>query len=148
MKRRLLAMALAVIIITVSSPYGTATEVNLSPSDRAATTYTLQDSTVYGSWNSSFYYYNCYAYALGLTDAFHWPGEFSGISNEHDLNVSGITIYTLACHVRADLQSTTFSNQCVAITTTAPTSLSSGQSCICVRKAIDDYHFMKLIYCY
>ena len=41
--------------------------------------------------------------------------------------------------------STTFSNQCVAITTTAPTSLSSGQSCICVRKAIDDYHFMKLI---
>ena len=28
MKRRLLAMALAVIIITVSSPYGTAAEVD------------------------------------------------------------------------------------------------------------------------
>ena len=49
MKRRLLAMALAVIIITVSSPYGTAAEVDLLPSDRAATVYTLQDSTVYGS---------------------------------------------------------------------------------------------------
>ena len=33
-----------------------------------AARYTLQDSTVVGSWSEDFLYYNCYAYALGRTD--------------------------------------------------------------------------------
>lgn len=110
---------------------------------RAVATYTLQDSTVYGSWSESFLNYNCYAYSVGRTDDFYWPGKFSNVPNKYDFDISD-SIYSLACDVKADLKSTSFSNQCVSITTTRPTSLSSGQSCICIRKGPVDFHFMKL----
>lgn len=46
--------------------------------------------------------------------------------------------------VRSDLKSDSFGNSCVSITRTKPTSLSAGQSCICIRKCEIDFHFMKL----
>ncbi len=104
--------------------------------------YTLQDSTVYGSWSDSYLKYNCYAYALGRTDNC-WPGRFSTIPNIDNFNEYA-SVYKLACDVKADLKSATFSNKCVNMTTTRPTSLKSGQSCICIRKSSDDYHLMKL----
>lgn len=36
--------------------------------------YTLQDSTVIGPWDSSYYNYNCYAFAIGRTEQ---PPEYS-----------------------------------------------------------------------
>jgi len=129
--------------MTTSVSYTMAAEVDASLSERAATAYTLQDSTACGSWDDYYLTYNCYAYAIGRTDGFYWPGKFSTIPNKSNFDIHD-TVYTMACHVRADLMSQTFAKQCVAITTTAPTSLSSGQSCMCIRKAANDYHFMKL----
>lgn len=143
MKKRLLAMALAVIIMTTSVSYTMAAEVDASLSGRAATAYTLQDSTACDTWKDYYASYNCYAYAIGRTDDFHWPGRFSTAPNRSDFNTSD-TVYTWACDVRADLMSSTFAKQCVAITTTMPTSLTSTQSCICIRKGGNDFHFMKL----
>ncbi len=108
-----------------------------------AATYTLQDSTVYGAWSDSYIEYNCYAYALNLTDDFHWPGRFSNTPNQSDFTIND-SIYSLACDVMADLKSSTFSNNCVYVTSTRPTSLSSSQSCICIRKGSEDFYFMKL----
>ncbi len=109
----------------------------------AASAYTLQDSTVYGGWSESYTYYNCYAYALGRTDGFLWPGSFSihssGYSEDQIANISHV-----AEAVKADLQSSALGYACVDMTTTCPSSVSPGQSCICVRIGPDDYHFMKL----
>lgn len=70
---------------------------------RAVAAYTLQDSTVYGSWSESFLNYNCYAYSVGRTDDFYWPGKFSNVPNKYDFDISD-SIYSLACDVKADLK--------------------------------------------
>ncbi len=113
------------------------------PEAALAARYTLQDSTVAGSWSEDFLYYNCYAYALGRTDGHYWPGKFSTVPNLSDFNLQD-SIYNLACDVKADLKSASFSNRCVSMTTARPASLSSGQSCICIRRGPDDFHLMKL----
>ncbi len=114
-----------------------------STPSRAANSYVLQDSTVYGSWDESYINYNCYAYALGRTDSFYWPGKLSTVPSWYDFDRYE-SVYVLACHVKADLQSATLSNQCVVLTDVKPTSLSDGQSCICIRTGDGDFHFMKL----
>ena len=70
---------------------------------RAVAAYTLQDSTVYGSWSESFLNYNCYAYSVGRTDDFYWPGKFSNVPNKYDFDISD-SIYSLSFDVKADLK--------------------------------------------
>ncbi len=107
-----------------------------------ASNYVLSDSTVYGAWLESHQFYNCYAYAVNRTDSFYWPGKFSTVKDFNKFNISD-SIYDLALDVKADLSSSTFSNKCIRITTTRPSSVASGQSCICIRKGPIDFHFMK-----
>lgn len=166
MKKRLCALFLAIILVTTMAFPALAADVekssNIINSEEhesynynsniqsdvqliasTVAAYTLQDSTVYGSWSNTYLSYNCYAYALGLTDDFYWPGYFSNTPNYDDFDLSD-SIYSLACDVKADLKSSTFSNKCVVVTTTRPTSLSSGLSCMCIRKGEKDLHFMKM----
>ena len=112
------------------------------------TRYTLQYSTQYGSWNDSYLTYNCYAYALGRTDGFYKPGDFSEKTYSESLSIS-----TLADYVIADLHnssSTGYSLPCVWKSTSCPTytSLRTGEYVICIRKDSQtpyiDFHFMKL----
>ncbi len=90
--------------------------------------------------------YNCYAYALGRSDDFYSPGDFS----DQDLILNSMIIYEIALMVKDDLKSSTFNYQCVSVGLTRPNfdSLSSGQTTICVRKGDNgyfyDFHFMKL----
>lgn len=97
MKKRLCALFLAIILVTTMAFPVLAADVeknsNLINSEEhesydyngniqsdaqlieaTVAAYTLQDSTVYGSWSNAYLYYNCYAYALGLTDGKYWPG--------------------------------------------------------------------------
>ena len=122
----------------VNEYYGIPFDHELQQSSR----YTLVDSTVYGSWYSGLGNYNCYAYAIGDSTAFYWPGAFSVVPNEYNLNYSN-SIYTFATYVRSDLKSSDFSKQCVKLTTVRPSSLSQGQSCMAIRKCTYDFHFMK-----
>gem|GEM_PF-1375310 len=103
----------------------------------------LNDSTVVGSWSNSYYNYNCYAYAVGMTDAFYWPGMYSNVPNSSNFDIS-VSISTLAAHVKNDLASSHYSYNCIKVVSTRPTSFQSGQKCICIRKGSDDFHFMKL----
>lgn len=126
---------------TVSSYYGR--EVTEDPTLRAITGYTLQDSAALGEWRDAYHYYNCYAYAVNRTDAFYWPGKFSIVPNKGDFN-SAVSIASLAHAVKLDLTSSSF-NKCVfSVTTVRPTSLSSNQSCICIRNGPEDFHLMKM----
>lgn len=104
----------------------------------SASAYTLQDSTVIGTWNDSYVNYNCYSYALYKKDAFHLPGDFSG--TEFNLNDP---MTTIMARVKADLKSSELSKECVCITTVRPTSLNENQYVICARKGTEDIHFMR-----
>ena len=130
----------------VNEYYGKATITEQTKTPKALT-YTLQDSTVYGSWNNAFLNYNCYAYALIRTDDFYWPGAFSTVPDEDDFDITR-SIYNMACDVRSDLKSSQLNKKCVKITTTRPSSASNGQTCICIRKGTEDFHFMRLISSY
>ena len=100
-----------------------------------ASSYTLVNSTVYGSWSDSYLNYNCYQYALGYTGSAQNPGYYSG----QTLNISS-SISTMADLVIDDLDVLGYY---AYKTTTKPTSLASWEKVICVRKCSVDYHFMK-----
>lgn len=114
--------------------------VNVTANTMSLSVSALNDSTVIGSWNSSYTSYNCYAYAVYRTDAFYWPGKFSGVTN---FNVNNYNASELASHVYADLKSSEFSNKCVILTTEKPSSVASDQYVICIRKGPDDFHLMR-----
>lgn len=97
-------------------------------------------SEVYGVWSDSFEDYNCYSYALGITDEWLNPGNLSGFV--YSLSLSVITV---ADYAKADLEELGYTN--VTITSTRPTTATLGvhQKAICARiKGGVDYHFMKL----
>jgi len=100
-----------------------------------------------GAWHISYDRYNCYSYAIGITNGFVEPGYHSGSEN-----LFGFTASYLAELVEADLVSLGYSN--VSITSIAPDPLTLGpdENLICVREGgflIDDeiistdFHFMK-----
>lgn len=105
---------------------------------RISDTYTLQDSTVYGSWDHTYLYYNCYSYALGRTDSPWNPGNLSGIYYS-----SLPTLSQLRQYVQLDLE--TLGYGCVKTSTVRPTasSIPSGAKVFCLRSGSVDYHFMK-----
>lgn len=116
----------------------------------AENAYTLQWNVQVGNWKDEYIYYNCYAYALGLTDKFYSPGEFEYGASTFSYTD---TIEEIANDVKADLKSTGESglnNKCVKMITVCPTSVPAGYSCICVRKGAEcanpartDFHFMR-----
>lgn len=97
--------------------------------------YTLQNSNVIGSWSDSYLNYNCYGYAIGQTSKFVNPGYYS--NNNFSMNLS---ISAMADLVVKDLDKLGYN---AYKTTTKPSSLSSWEKVICIRKGVDDYHFMK-----
>lgn len=106
---------------------------NLIPVGDALTRYTLQNSTQYGTWKNSYTTYNCYAYAIRRSSAGDIePGDYSSVPSSN-------TIAAYANAVVADLQALGYT---AYKTTVKPTSLSSGQYAICIRKNID-FHLMR-----
>jgi hypothetical protein len=112
-------------------------EANLLDYDtqKATSTYTLQNSTVYGSWSESFLNYNCYGYAIGNTSNFVDPGYYSGGAFSMSLSIS-----SMASLVVDDLEEQGY---WAYYTSTKPSSLASFEKLICIRKGTYDYHFMK-----
>ncbi len=121
----------------------------LSNEEQTLSTYVLQDSTKY-AYTADMANYNCYAYALGITQGCN-PGSFSG-TNIQQYQLNDMTAYDLAILVKNDLKSTVFNKPCVKITTSLPyySSLNSGQTAICIRKGYinnqnnADYHLMRV----
>ncbi len=100
-------------------------------------TYTLQDSTVIGSWKGAYRGYNCYAYALGKTSGLE-PGELSG----EDFSLA-MSIADMADVVLADLATEGYWGY---TSTTKPSSLPDEYfTIIAMRKdtSCADYHFMR-----
>ena len=97
--------------------------------------YTLQNSNVLGSWSDSYLNYNCYGYAIGQTSKFVNPGYYSNSSFSMNLSISA-----MADLVVKDLDKLGYN---AYKTTTKPSSLSSWEKVICIRKGSSDYHFMK-----
>ncbi len=119
---------------------------NSSKITRAASSYSLQYSTVVGEWQDSYRDYNCYTYAIGLCDIGRNPGAFSGQSCDSDT----MTVFQIAENAAADLVTDSFSYSCVHITDSRPTSLGYGKLVLAVRKGWEkdehtdyDYHFMR-----
>ena len=96
--------------------------------------YTLKDSTVLGSWSDSYLNYNCYGYAIGV-QVFQNPGYHSNQSFSMSLPIA-----SMADLVVSDLDVLGYWGY---KTSTKPTSLSSYQRLIAIRKGSVDYHFMK-----
>jgi len=104
-----------------------------------ASLYTLQDSYVVGSWNNSYINYNCYMYALGYTNMYVDPGYFS-TGNSFSPTAPLPSVSNIATLIVNDLNALGYN---AYKTTTKPTSLSSWEKVICVRRATTDYHVMK-----
>ena len=101
-------------------------------------TYTLQDSTMIGSWDASYVKYNCYAYSLGKRDKFLQPGQMSGRSFSLSMSIS-----QMANVVLADLATEGYWGYTL---TAKPNSLPDQYfKVIAMRKANNgaDYHFMR-----
>lgn len=108
-------------------------------------TYVMQYSSKY-FWNSYVTNFNCYAYALGKSDKFYDPGEFSG--NTYN-TISDDPVYA-ANLVKEDLYDLGY--ECVSIKATCPTSNGIWDSIIAVKVDTDfdcgyynDYHFARLV---
>ena len=109
--------------------------LNLLEAPSSTSRYTLQNSTVYGAWNNSYSNYNCYAYAIGQSGT-PWPGYFSGNAFSITLSVSD-----MADNVLADLGS--LGNWGYKVNTKPTVMPDSYFKLICIRKADNDFHFMK-----
>ena len=123
--------ALAEDIIEINNSY------HLISASNTLVRYTLQNSTQYGSWKNSYTTYNCYAYAIRRSSAGDIdPGHYSHVPAS-----SSISDYAQAVVDDLNNLGYTASKQ-----TVKPTSLSSGEYVICIRKNID-YHFMRSTNC-
>ena len=122
----------------VNEYYGVTESLQTLPNTRKVNT--LLHSEVYGEWTDSFEDYNCYSYALGITNDWLDPGNISGL-----LYTVTLSVYTVAGYVKSDLEELGYVD--VIITPNRPESsdLNIHQKAICVRiKGGIDYHFMKL----
>lgn len=101
--------------------------------------YSLQDSSIYCSWQESFRYYNCYAFALRRTGTSYDPGSFSKNTFSMSLELSDMVLY-----IEADLHNLGYA--CVKDTVTRPIigGLAEGRYAICFRTGPIDYHFMRM----
>ncbi len=115
-----------------------------------ASSYQLQQSTLW-SLPSNASAYNCYAYALGRTDDWYTPGDFS--PEIDDLTSINVSVSTLADYVIADLKSDEYGYECFVKQTNRPDydDLTNEQTAICIRKGQDnlgykDFHLARLFY--
>ena len=104
-----------------------------------ASSYQLQDSTVWGSWSDSYLDYNCYGFAINRTSDFVNPGYYSNQSFSRSLSIDD-----MASLVIDDLDKLGYWSYS---TNRKPTesSLATYERAICIRKGSKDYHFMKLM---
>ena len=117
------------LVTVYSRKLGSVTEKQLA-------SYTLVNSTPYGSWSNSFYNYNCYAYVLNKT-TWSLPGDFSGQELGIDFTISEVV--DLIVDDLSVLGFTTY------VTTTKPTSISGADLVMAVRIGDGDFHVMKAI---
>ncbi|AIQ45051.1 hypothetical protein R70723_03375 [Paenibacillus sp. FSL R7-0273] len=96
--------------------------------------YTLQDSSLIGSWSNDYRYYNCYGYAIGQ-QVFKDPGYHSGQSFSVSMGIAEIADLAVS-----DLNALGYWGY---KTTTKPSSLAYYERVVAVRKGSNDYHFMK-----
>jgi hypothetical protein len=111
---------------------------------QSSTTNILQDNYVSGSWSNSYDGYNCYAYAIGLTERVN-PGDFSGNNSAGEINP-----YTLAEYIKADLEELGYTGVYIS---SALHTTSGHEKAICVRTGgwydnqnwcmTHDYHVMR-----
>ena len=114
-----------------------------SPEAIRAASYTLQDSTLYGSWSDSYMQYNCYAYALGYTNNFYLPGDFSHDNHVYSKTMTQTQVRDL---VKQDLEA--MGNH-VIVTTTKPSQLPDQYYKIIALRIAPwkDFHFMRPLDC-
>ncbi len=103
---------------------------------RAASAYTLKDSTVYGTWKDSYKNYNCYGYATFNFSNFVNPGHYSNQNFSMALSID-----KMADLVVDDLETQGY---WAYYTDRKPTNLANFETGICIRKGNEDYHFMRL----
>lgn len=124
---------------TVNEYYGVG-EVRQVGANTRVIAPTLIYSEVYGAWKPEYEKYNCYSYALGITDDWLDPGNKSGFV--YTVNLS---VYTIADYVKADLEKMDCTDVTISATSPTASSITGHQKAICVRnKGGVDYHFMKL----
>lgn len=130
----LLLAFLAMSTFAISSVSATTYELN---------SYGLLDNIPLYSWDASYEDYRCYAYALRRTSGEYWPGYFSTYQNHDDFSTD-IPIYSMALAVKNDLKSSELNYACVKVTDTLPNTLNAARyNYICIRKSIEDFHFMR-----
>jgi len=107
-----------------------------------------------GHWKSNWGDYNCYAYAIGRTDNFHYPGVFSNPkivlpSGEYSQYTIAHPIAEIAGYVKSDLD-TLGEYGDVYVTDYDPDIVEPYQTKICVRATTtntadfwQEFHFMK-----
>ena len=109
----------------------------------------LEHSTVYSTWVSSFENYNCYSYALGITDAWFDPGLITALSNNPaaldtwEMDIPNTTIEEIVERVEDDLQTLQKVRIFHRASEMDTSNLCTNESVICVRKGPEDYHFMR-----
>ena len=109
----------------------------------------LQHSTVYAEWDSEFKKYNCYSYALGITNAPFDPGLITAIANDPsclenwNLDIPNITIEQICELVIEDLGTRGETRVVCRASQMDTSNLCTNESVICVRKGDEDYHFMR-----
>ncbi|MBS6462773.1 MAG: hypothetical protein KH352_05175 [Ruminococcus sp.] len=165
MKKRLLAIIISLSIVLSFGTHLLAVENDFSLDIRSTEKpdYSVDVNSIFGpnsklkdstfvSFNILMISYNCYAYALGFTDKFYYPGELSGYSilgydldNVHCMDA-------LADMVKHDLTDV-FGFSCVKIQNDCPTSVGIWENVIAARMETkyqktnmneNDYHFAKL----
>lgn len=120
--------------------------INLEPTDGIIDTNTTVSSLIYSTlyeWNAStMKKYNCYAYVLGVTNRYCYPGDFSENTYLDSYNV------TKTANIIVDDLKTDLKYNCVKKQSSRPTSTGVWENVIALRKQStnnkDDFHLAKL----
>ena len=109
----------------------------------------LEHSTVHLDWDPSFTLYNCYSFALGITDVAFDPGmitamkEYPSEPEKWFVDIVNISIEEIRDLVILDLEARNNTRIIYEASAMDTSNLCTNESVICVRKGLEDYHFMK-----
>ena len=110
----------------------------------------LENSEIYGGYDSRHDKYNCYAFAIDryetssryqINGKMCEPGMFK--YGEPKFDKDHTTILELANYVKEDLEMMGMTS--VDVSPSKPVTIGDNQKLICVRRGSEDYHFMKYI---
>lgn len=162
MKKKLTALLLTTLVIVccvVSIPLGAFAHTEPANGQIASfpqetlgastqsSSYQLQYNTWDGVWDDNYLNYNCYSYALGISDNRYNPGQFSNQNcNKFLIGIKSIDI--IQQYVKDDLSNRGYN--CIQVQKNTYTLPPTGATLICVRNGHavgsnveTDYHFMK-----